>query len=139
MPRPAVRPVLNAIPIAAALALSALPARADTVDVANGAALFQAHCAACHGAGAMGDGPMTEILEIVPADLTQLNDSQGFPAGEIARAIDGRDMIAHGGPMPVFGRILEDQSAVLDARDGSPVFTSQAVVEIVRWLETVQR
>ncbi|MEM1066445.1 MAG: cytochrome c [Pseudomonadota bacterium] len=129
----------RAILCAAALALSALPASAETVDVANGGALFQAHCAACHGAGALGDGPMTEILSIVPADLTQLTDPEGFPAGEIARAIDGRDMIAHGGPMPVFGQILEDQSAVLDARDGTPVFTSQAVVEIVRWLETVQQ
>lgn len=83
---------------------------------------------------------MTSILEIQPPDLTQIAPGGvGFPLAEVVRKIDGRDLLAHGGPMPVFGLILEDQSGVVDAQDGTPVFTSQAVVDIARWLESVQR
>jgi putative copper export protein/mono/diheme cytochrome c family protein len=38
--------------------------------IAQGAALFQAHCAACHGAEGHGDGPQAAGLPVPPADLT---------------------------------------------------------------------
>ncbi|MEL6645528.1 MAG: cytochrome c [Pseudomonadota bacterium] len=127
------RPFLLAVTVAAAPALAAEP------DPANGAALFRANCATCHGLEAKGDGPMTSILQIQPPDLTQLAPGGvPFPLAEIARRIDGRDIIAHGGPMPVFGLILEDQSGVIDGADGTPVFTSQAVVDITHWLASIQ-
>ncbi len=107
----------------------------------DGDVLFQENCAVCHGRDARGDGPMTPALTQVPPDLTGLARANGgvFPAADIVRWIDGRDMIpAHGGPMPLFGRVLEGESAVVDAPDGSPVFTTQGVLDIVTWLEEIQ-
>ena len=38
--------------------------------IADGAALYPQHCAACHGAEGRGDGPTAKGLRIPPADLT---------------------------------------------------------------------
>ena len=120
--------------------LSSLPILAQDGDAERGRDLFARNCAVCHGDDATGGGPMTAILSVSPPDLTALSfDGLGFHPAEAARKIDGRDLISHGGPMPLFGSILEDRSAVLDDRAGTPVFTSAAVVDIVAWLESIQR
>lgn len=128
-------------PLAAfAALLIALPAVAQ--DAAIGGQVFRDHCATCHGLSGRGDGPMTSILTIDPPDLTLLAQGNGgvFPLDTTVRRIDGRDeVMAHGGPMPVFGLILGGDSGVIDAPDGTPVFTTQAVVDIAAWLETIQR
>ena len=75
-------------------------------------------------------------------DLTLIaarNDGD-FDAARIVQLIDGRDgLAAHGGPMPMFGGLLTGPSVVLDAKDGSPVSTTAPILELVRWLETLQR
>ncbi len=126
--------------IAAAICLVGGAAGADD-DAERGARLFAQNCAACHGAEAQGDGPMAAILNIAPPDLTQLSSANGgsLDRAAIARRIDGRDMLlAHGGPMPLFGAILEDDSAVVDDSAGNPVFTTRSVLDIVAWIETRQ-
>lgn len=120
--------------------LAAAPAAAQ--DVARGAELFQGHCAACHGADAMGAGPMAAILEVSPPDLTTLASAGSgvFPTARVVRSIDGRDVIlSHGGPMPLFGMLLKDESAVVDGEDGTPIITKQAVVDLATWLASIQR
>ena len=110
--------------------------------IASGAQVFRDHCATCHGLSARGDGPMASILTMEPPDLALLGRRDGgvFPLDRVVRRIDGRDeVIAHGGPMPVFGMILGGESGVIDAPDGTPVFTTQAVVDIAAWLETIQQ
>ena len=110
-------------------------------DVARGAELFRGHCAACHGMAAKGDGPMTSILDIAPPDLTAIAAGNGgvFPTARAVRAIDGRDlMLSHGGPMPLFGMILEGESAVVDGEDGTPIIPPQPVVGLVGFLASVQ-
>lgn len=132
---------MRLMPLAALAALLIVPP-ALAQDAAIGAQAFRDHCATCHGLSGRGDGPMTSILTIAPPDLTALTQGNGgtFPLDATVRRIDGRDeVIAHGGPMPVFGLILGGDSGVIDAPDGSPVFTTQAVVDIVAWLETIQR
>jgi mono/diheme cytochrome c family protein len=122
-----------------ALALLAGPAAAQ--DAARGAELFAGHCAACHGAAAEGDGPMTAVLAVAPPDLTGLAAAEGgtFPMERVVRSVDGRSMIlAHGGAMPLFGRILEGEGAVYDAADGTPVITKAAVLDIAAWLASRQ-
>ena len=110
-------------------------------DVERGAEAFADHCAVCHGTGAIGDGPMAPALMFAPSDLTRLsarNDGV-FPAARVVRRIDGREeVMAHGGPMPLFGEILGGASGVIDAPDGSPIFTSEEIVDIVAWIATVQ-
>jgi mono/diheme cytochrome c family protein len=120
-------------------ALLAGPAAA--ADMERGAELFAAHCAACHGAEARGDGPMAEILAVAPPDLTGLAARAGgtFPLEQVVRSIDGRTMIlSHGGPMPLFGMILGGEPAVIDAADGTPVITKAAVIDLAAWLEAIQ-
>lgn len=126
--------------VALALAV-ALPtaAQAEGSEEA-GRAQFALNCATCHGLSARGNGPMAEILAISPPDLTGLSDGPVFPLADVVRRIDGRDMLlAHGGPMPIFGYILEERSAVVEDLDGTPIFTSQAVLDIAAYLESVQR
>ena len=122
------------------LALVAGPAAAG--DPERGAELFRGHCAACHGAAAEGDGPMVEILEVAPPDLTALAAVEGgtFPLERVVRSIDGRTMIlSHGGTMPLFGTILGGEAAVIDAADGTPVITKAAVIDIAAWLQAIQQ
>jgi mono/diheme cytochrome c family protein len=123
------------------LLVFALAAPAAAQDAARGAELFAGHCAACHGAGAAGDGPMAEILAVAPPPLTGLAAAEGgvFPMERIVRSIDGRTMIlSHGGPMPLFGRLLGGAPAVIDAADGTPVITKAAVVDLAAWLLSIQ-
>jgi high-affinity iron transporter len=53
-----------------------LEAAAPTPDpraeaLARGESLYQANCASCHGAGALGDGPMAATLPVKPANILE--------------------------------------------------------------------
>jgi putative copper resistance protein D len=70
------------------------------VNVATGDALFQQHCAACHGPQGEGDGPLAAQLPIPPADL--MMHLPMHPEGDFFSYIsDGLD----GGIMPSFASI----------------------------------
>lgn len=130
------------IALAANCAAICAAGAAAAEDAAMGAALYRDHCATCHGTGAEGDGPMTAILKVPPPDLTTLAAAEGgvFPLERVVRRIDGRDeVLAHGGPMPIFGMILGGESGLIDAFDGTPVFTTQSVVDIAAWLQSIQK
>jgi mono/diheme cytochrome c family protein len=70
---------------------------------------FVNSCAACHGIGAKGDGPMARQLTRAPSDLTALAKRNGgvFPSGRVFDTIDGRaslEILYHGTrDMPVWG------------------------------------
>lgn len=114
------------------LGLALLPgkgARAQTQPVASktyekliysvkGPDLFRAHCAACHGLSAKGDGPAGAALKTKPANLTLLAKNNGgkFPVERVQKFISGDDssVQSHGSrEMPVWGPIFhqieEDQ------------------------------
>jgi putative copper resistance protein D len=78
----------------------------QTVSVANGAALFQAHCASCHGRSGRGDGPSADRLAARPADLTE-------PHTALHTAGDIFWWLTHGKPpgvMPGFAaQLAEDE------------------------------
>lgn len=124
-----------------ALFLTATPAVAADPDPASGQGMFLQFCAACHGTDAKGDGPMAEILTVAPPDLTQLaarNDG-AFPVFRVIRQIDGRDpLLAHGGEMPLFGRIFDFPDAAIAAETGQPIITAQPIADIAAWLISVQ-
>lgn len=123
----------------AIIALMALPAAAQ--DAERGEVAFLDHCAVCHGTQGQGDGPMAAAFLTAPPDLTRLAADNGgvFPTARVVRRVDGREeVMAHGGPMPLFGEILGGASGVIDAPDGSPVFTTEEIVDITAWLATVQ-
>lgn len=127
-------------PILVSLLVAALPAVAQ--DAGEGQQLFATFCATCHGTDATGGGPMAEMLAIAPPDLTALAARNGgvFPVEQVVFTIDGRDLLtAHGGPMPLFGAFFEgDMISSIQAPNGQPVLTSQPVVDLVTWLQSVQ-
>jgi mono/diheme cytochrome c family protein len=81
---------------------------------------YQAYCATCHGTQAKGDGPMSTILTVAPADLTQIRKQNNgeFPFWRVYKIIDGRDMVrGHGARgMPVWGAyfLSEEGGGYLD-------------------------
>jgi mono/diheme cytochrome c family protein len=74
---------------------------------ASGRALFQQHCASCHGDDGKGAGPAAVAFKVQPPDLTALSrQNHGkFPKDRVVQAIRGdRMQSAHGSTdMPVWG------------------------------------
>jgi mono/diheme cytochrome c family protein len=116
------------------------PALADGDPVA-GEGVFRTFCAGCHGADAQGDGPMSGLLTVEPPDLTALALSNGgvFPVFRVVRQIDGRDpLLAHGGPMPLFGALFDFPDGSIASETGQPIITAQPIADVAAWLESVQ-
>jgi len=110
-------------------------------DAGEGQALYERHCATCHGLEAEGNGPMAPALVLQPVDLTALTEANGgvFPMVRVVKRIDGRDpLVSHGSPMPVYGEFFEGDDTPLKAETGQPIMTSRAVADLVAWLLTVQ-
>ena len=83
----------------------ALLASACTVPVCppsaytDGRQLYADACAACHGPGGRGDGPVAAALKTFPPDLTMLAQTHGgrFPRDLVIATVAGeRDLAAHG-------------------------------------------
>lgn len=127
---------------AAALAacMLVMPARAQ--DLPDGAAVFAAACAGCHGESARGDGPLADVLTIDVPDLTRLAAQHDgvFPRFSVLHVVDGRTGLrGHGGPMPVFGLLMTGDTVAADGPDGTPVFVSARVLAVVEWLAAQQQ
>ncbi|MBV1867912.1 MAG: c-type cytochrome [Marinosulfonomonas sp.] len=130
--------MLRTIGLFALTALFAAPLAAQDA----GSELFAKYCATCHGLDATGNGPMSPNLILQPTDLTGLaaaNDG-AFPTLRVVKRIDGREpLVSHGSPMPVFGDFFEGRGAALKTASGQPIMTSQPIVELVTWLESLQK
>jgi mono/diheme cytochrome c family protein len=129
--------------MAALLLAAGAPARAD--DAADpllaemGAQTYRQHCSACHGLDGRGDGPAAAALKTPPSDLTRIAARRGgvFPAGEIAKVIDGRFHItAHGNrEMPVWG---EHFGTGIPETEISESITRGRVATLVEHLKRIQ-
>lgn len=110
-------------------------------DIHAGTQTYERYCAACHGLDGTGQGPMRAVLTLMPSDLTALkatNNGQ-FPIERVVRRIDGRDpLVSHGSPMPVYGSFFEDRDVGLKTEQGQTILTSQPVVDLVAYLESLQ-
>ena len=85
----------------------------------QGADLFRAYCASCHGADAKGSGPMARSLKVAPADLTHISARNGgvFPKMRVERIISGEEQPAFGhgsSEMPVWGPIFSKVTTDVD-------------------------
>jgi mono/diheme cytochrome c family protein len=90
----------------------------QTGERLQGASLYQAHCAVCHGRDAKGGGPMANSLKVSPPDLTRIatRNNAHFPLARVQKIIAGevpvpaghgtREMPVWG---PVFSQIVWDQ------------------------------
>lgn len=110
-------------------------------DATTGDALFAQHCATCHGADARGNGPMGPVLMLQPSDLTQLTNKAGgiYPISLLIAKLDGRDpLLSHGSPMPIFGPFFEGKGVVMRGEDGVLIMTSQPIIDLVEYLQSMQ-
>jgi mono/diheme cytochrome c family protein len=130
--------------MSAVLLAAAAPARADDAPdpllAEIGAQTYQQHCTACHGVDGRGDGPAAKALKTPPSDLTRIAARRGgvFPAGEIAKAVDGRFHItAHGSrEMPVWGKhfgVLIPETELSESITRGKIAT---LVEYLKWIQT---
>lgn len=121
--------------------LITFPVTAFSQDAAQGEAIFQFHCATCHGLEATGNGPMAAALLVQPTDLTKLtlrNDGQ-FPITRVIKRIDGRDpLVSHGSSMPIFGDFFEGYDVALKTETGQPIMTSKPIIDLMAYLESLQ-
>lgn len=123
------------------VATLALTGAASAQDEREGAQIYTEHCATCHGIDGMGDGPMAGVLMIKPADLTllQANNDDVFPTERVVRRIDGRDpLVSHGSPMPVYGFFFEGKDVAVKAPSGQPILTSEPIVDLLSYLQSLQ-
>ncbi|WP_425092062.1 c-type cytochrome [Tropicimonas sp. S265A] len=126
--------------VIAAAILTVTPVVVQASEV--GRQVFRDYCVTCHGMEGRGDGPMTQVLTIQPPDITRLSaDNDGvFPISRVVAQIDGRvPVLGHGGPMPIFGPVFEGQAGALDSETGTPILTSETMVEVVEYLKSLQR
>lgn len=117
-----------------------MPAMAQ--DIAEGERTYQLRCASCHGLEADGAGPMAPVLLLQPTDLTQLQSKNGgeFPLQRVIWRIDGRDpLVSHGSPMPVYGDFFEGRDVTMNTSSGQPIMTSQPIVDLVTWIQSIQQ
>ena len=115
--------VVEAAPFLDPMLIAASPAsyyRSPTgftaAAIAEGATLFAAHCAVCHGAEGRGDGPAAAALPVRPANLTQ-EHVWGHSDGELFWWItDGYQERRQGRVMPGFAEVLSEDErwAVID-------------------------
>lgn len=129
-------PLLAALGAAAALAACLPAAKAPT-----GAEDFASFCAACHGAGARGDGTAAQDLARRPPDLTRIAARNGgiFPATRVMGKIYGYTGGQGGAQvMPAFGPLLDGELVPYDGGDGIATPTPVRLVQIAEYLRGLQ-
>ncbi|WP_248298114.1 cytochrome c [Tabrizicola sp. YIM 78059] len=128
--------------IAACLAGSALCTAGSAQEADIGATLYADHCAACHGATGMGDGDMADVVNVPSPNLTLLAKNNGgvFPMLNVLHVIDGRSGLrAHGGTMPVWGRVFSDEIGDTAGPYGSVLEVRGRVLSLAKYLESIQQ
>jgi mono/diheme cytochrome c family protein len=88
------------------------------IESLTGKDSYEFYCAACHGVGGRGDGPVSGALKTQVPDLTSLARRNGgtYPLDKVRASIVNteRPITAHGtGDMPVWGYIFP----ILDRQD----------------------
>ena len=132
-------PVHNSAELILFFLLAASPALGQ--DAVRGKETYLRYCATCHGIDARGGGPTGAVLTLQPTDLTRLSTANGgtFPTVRVVMRIDGREpLVSHGSPMPMYGEFFEGRDVAMKAPNGMPILTSQPVVDLVVWLESIQ-
>jgi len=98
-------------------------------------------CAGCHGETGMGDGPLAGLLEIETPNLTTITKRTGggdFPFYNTLKLIDGRDVRAHGGAMPIWGERFQ-ASATSQRGETADMVARGRILSLVSYLQSIQQ
>ena len=101
---------------------------------------FAALCADCHGADGTG-GPAGAGMEPRPVDLTRVAAGNGgvFPRLQVMGHIYGFTPGRSESPMPEFGDLMQGPTMPYDAGDGIETPTPVRLVELMEYVEAMQR
>lgn len=121
-------------------------AAADTepLRLALGKQDFETYCASCHGETGEGNGPVAEFIALEAADLTRLARKYGgkFPVEQVARVIDGRDVVKVHGPrdMPVWGDWFDAEAQQPGLRpEERELVVRERIAAITSYIESLQK
>ena len=124
---------------------SAAFAQEDLGTQSIGKMEFQKNCAACHGKGGKGDGPLVEFLKQTPPDLTMLSKNNGgvYPQAKVYDWIrDAKKVRAHGTEeMPIWGDRYSKEIIEYYGPDytGPGSSVQQRILELVFYIGTIQQ
>jgi mono/diheme cytochrome c family protein len=109
----------------------------DNACVAWGKELFLNHCAACHGEGGGGNGPLASSLKTAPSDLTLITKTHDnrYPREWVEGFIEGGKTIGSHGKreMPVWGKVFESTSPLGKAG------AKAAISALTDYIATIQK
>jgi mono/diheme cytochrome c family protein len=115
------------------IASASAPTLGQSIDI--GKIEYESNCAACHGIGAKGDGPVSKELKRSPADLTVIAKKNNgvFPVNKIYNTIDGRELTpSHGSrEMPIWGYRLKPPHYNLKSADDYILSPPSSANEVV--------
>ena len=111
----------------------------ETAREQPGREIYAGYCAACHGPGARGDGPLAGDLPVRPPDLTRLAAENGgvFPYSDVMAQIHGYPGRFH--VMPEFGPLLQGRKVTWEDETGARLETPEALLDLARYLASLQR
>lgn len=106
---------------------------------------FVSNCASCHGADGKGNGPLGNLLQKSPPDLTLLarNNNGVLPINRLYEVIDGAGVPSHGSrDMPVWGMEyrIEEGQALREARGNydAPAVVRARILTLLEYISRIQ-
>lgn len=114
-------------------------------DAAEGAALYEIHCAVCHGPDGRGRDRAAGIAA-APPDLTRIAARNGgtMPRIDVLSTLDGYTRAEKAPPgsrleMPEFGALLEGDLVPVPLEDGTLSPVPRPLAALLAHLEAIQR
>jgi len=105
-------------------------------EVERGEALYVAYCQMCHGES--GDGPMADMLNTPPPDLTTISQRYGgkFPKEQIIKQVEGKERImGHADTeMPVFWVAIKNGENLQEDHE-----VKERIDALVAYLKSIQK
>ena len=127
--------------LAAILSIVAADEASAERTLAEGKALFEQHCAICHGNDARGRGTAAHSLDTKPADLTKIAARREgvWPMLEIMSIIDGyTKQFNPREQMPIIPEVTGGRKINFDTGNGIVTPAPVRLLALVEYLEAIQ-
>lgn len=132
---------LRAVFASLAVVAAGCAAAVSMPEPPEGRALYTDYCAACHGPGGRGDGPLADESGLAPPDLTRIaaRNAGEFPRAEVLSTIDGYTRGGVEGPqMPEFGDLLMGETVPVDTGDARLSPVPRPLAALLVYIESIQ-